>query len=91
MMYATKIKMKYGCEHMNSCVEIDEIYLEGAKEEKFYKKSLLHDAIKQGKTIKVKLGVYPDLIAAISSNNEKYVRSEPNDTTSDNLLSLPRV
>jgi len=27
---------------------------------------------------------------AISANGEKYVRSEPNDTPSDNLLKLPR-
>nr|WP_296488697.1 DUF3892 domain-containing protein [uncultured Acetatifactor sp.] len=33
---------------------------------------------------------YPNLCPALSSNGEKYVRSEPNDTPNDNLLKLPR-
>ena len=33
---------------------------------------------------------YPDVVPAVSSNGEKYVRSEPNDTVNDNLLKLPR-
>nr|WP_296463230.1 DUF3892 domain-containing protein [uncultured Acetatifactor sp.] len=33
---------------------------------------------------------YPNLYPALSSNGEKYVRSEPNDTPNDNLLKLPR-
>lgn len=41
-------------------------------------------------SIYVDISPYPDLIPALSSNYEKYVRSEPNDTPSDNLLKLPR-
>ena len=33
---------------------------------------------------------YPKLIAAVSINQEKYVRSSPNDSKHDNLLNLPR-
>ena len=91
MMYATKIKMKRGCGNSNSTLEIDEIYIEGAKEEKFYKKANVHNAVKNNPgCIKVKLGKNPDLIPCVSSNQEKYVRSEPNDTPNDNLLKLPR-
>ena len=32
----------------------------------------------------------PNLIPAISSKNEKYVKTEANSSTQDNLLSLPR-
>ena len=41
-------------------------------------------------SIYVNISPYPDLVPALSSNYEKYVRSEPNDTPSDNLLRLPR-
>lgn len=91
MMYATKIKMNSGYETSNKCVDIYSIYLEGAKIEKFYLKGDLYDYLEQNpNTIRVKLGVQPYLIPAKSANGEKYVRSEPNDTTSDNLLKLPR-
>lgn len=90
-MYATKIKMNKGSEDSYHCIDIDSIYLTGAKEEKFYKKAALYDYLKENpNTIKVKKGAEPYVIPALSSNNEKYVRSEPNDTVNDNLLKLPR-
>lgn len=91
-MYATKIKMKSGCFYSQSLLEIDEIYIEGADEEKFYQKAIIHDCVKsQPGSIKVKLGSYPNLIAEISKNGEKYVHSAPNGSLDDNLLKLPRV
>lgn len=87
-----KIKMKSGCFYSQSLLEIDEIYIEGADEEKFYQKAIIHDCVKsQPGSIKVKLGSYPNLIAEISKNGEKYVRSAPNGSLDDNLLKLPRV
>lgn len=91
MMYATKIRMNRGANSPFYCTDIDSIYLEGAKEERFYEKGVLHDFIeKNPDSIRVKLGEQPYLIPAISSRGEKYVRSEPNDTTNDNLLKLPK-
>lgn len=91
MMYATKIRMCLGCNNSSSCNDIDSIYLEAAKEEKFYSKGSIYDYLKKNPdTIKVKLGDYPYLLPALSSKGEKYVRTESNDTASDNLLKLPR-
>lgn len=55
------------------------------------KKADIYDHLKSHpNSIYVDISPYPDLIPALSSNYEKYVRSEPNDTPSDNLLKLPR-
>lgn len=91
-MYATKIKMKNGCRNSNNVKEIDEIYVEGCTEPGFYKKSKLYDYLikNPSNSIKVKIYPYPDLVPVLSALNEKYVRSEPNDTDQDNLLKLPR-
>lgn len=92
MFYATKIRMCPGCQSSNACTEIDSIYLEGGDTYQFYKKAALYDHVKQHpNTIRVKRGAEPYLIPAVSRAGEKYVRSEPNDTSNDNLLKLPRV
>ena len=44
-MYATKIKMKSGCFNSQSLLEIDEIYIEGANEEKFYQKAIIRTTL----------------------------------------------
>ena len=93
-MRATKIKMKPGCGSSYSLVEIDEIFVSGTGWNNFYKKGDLHDYIKRNPgSIQVDLSPYPDLVPATSPYpySEKYVRSEPNDSTKDNLLKLPRV
>lgn len=91
-MYATKIKMKAGCYSSQQLTEIDEIYVEGCTNPGFFKKEVLHDHLKEyPKSIKVKIYPYPELIPAVSSRDEKYVRSTPNDYQHDNLLDLPRV
>lgn len=90
-MKATKIKMKQGCGTSNNLLEIDSIYLTGCKDDGYYKKDKVHDYLVQNpKGIQVDIYPYPDLIPMTSPNNEKYVKSTANNTTGDNLLSLPR-
>lgn len=90
-MYVTKIKMKPGCYYSSKLVEIDELYITGCTDPGYYKKSEVHDYVKNHpSSIKVNKYPYPALVSAISVNGEKYVRSSPNGSTSDNLLSLPR-
>jgi hypothetical protein len=90
-MRATQIKMMPGCGSSNNLLEIDEIYITGCKDEGFYKKALVHDALKENPgSIQVNIAPYPDCVAVTSVNGEKYVRSSPNNSTHDNLLNLPR-
>lgn len=91
-MYATMLKMQQGCNTSQSLLEIDEIYIEGCTNPGFFKKAILHDFLEKNPgSIQVKIRPFPDVIPAISSRNEKYVRSSPNNSTHDNLLDLPRV
>ena len=91
MFYATKIKMKYGCYNSQDLTEIDEIYVIGCSNPGYFKKATLYDyLIKNPGTIKVNVQPYPNVVPAISSNHEKYVRSSPNGYQRDNLLALPR-
>ena len=90
-MYATKIKMKPGCYSSSNLLEIDSIYIECCNNPGFFKKNVLYDFLKENPgTIRVNIWPYPNVISAISSRGEKYVRSTPNDYTHDNLLDLPR-
>ena len=91
-MKATKIKMKPGCGSSNDLTEIDEIYLTGCSEDGFYKKAVVHDYLQKNPgTVQVNIYPYPNCIPAISTKGEKYVKSTPDSTKRDNLLSLPRV
>ncbi|MDD4295329.1 MAG: DUF3892 domain-containing protein [Ruminiclostridium sp.] len=90
-MRATKIKMKNGCGTSNNLLEIDSIYLTGCTQDGFYAKAAVHDYIKTHPgSIQVNIYPYPNVIPAISVNGEKYVKSTPDSTTTDNLLRLPR-
>ena len=90
-MKATKIKMKLGCEYSNKTTEISEIYLEGCTNPGYFTKATLYDYLKKEPgSIQVNIYPYPILLPVLSRNQEKYVRSEPNDTPNDNLLKLPR-
>lgn len=90
-MYATKIKMKPGCRYSQDLMEIDEIFIEGCQTPGFYKKANVHDFVKNNpRTLFVKIPPYPEVLPATSMYGEKYVRSSPNSTLRDNLLSLPR-
>jgi len=91
MMYATKIKMKPGCYNSQELTEIDEVYITGCDNPGYFKKAVLYDYLmKNPGSIKVDRYPYPNLVPALSSNYEKYVRSTPNGYIKDNLLSLPR-
>ena len=92
MIYATKIKMKNGCEKSNNLLEIDKIYLSGVVQEGFYYKSEIYDFLKSNPNSKIKVNInpYPELQPVVSKNGEKYVRSIANLIYIDNLLCLPR-
>lgn len=90
MMYATKIKMRPGCVHSQELLEIDEIYIEGCNNPGYFKKESLHNYLKDHPgTIQVKISPYQDLIPAVSSRGERYVRSSPDGSRRDDLLDLP--
>lgn len=92
MLYATKIKMKTGCEHSNSTLEIADIYISGGLNPGFASKEAIHNHLKiNPKTICVNIPPYPYLVPVTSVTGEKYVRSQANDTSSDNLLKLLRI
>lgn len=89
-LIATKIRMKRGCYNSDNLLEIDEIFIDGS-DDGWYKKATVHNHVtKYPKSITVKTSYGPYVIPAISPNGEKYVKSTPNSTTRDNLLSLPR-
>lgn len=91
-MLAKRIKMKAGCNNSNNLQEIAEIYVDGCNNPGFFPKEILHDHLKDHPgTIKVNISPFPDVIPAVSTYGEKFVRSSPNQTTRDNLLNLPRV
>ena len=91
MMKAIKIHMNTGCERSNNEIDINSIYLIGCNNPGWFKKEVLHDYLKDHpNSIQVDRYPYPHLIPAVSSNDEKYVRSEPDEYKRDNLLSLPR-
>lgn len=83
--------MKAGCRSSNSLTEIDEIYITGCNNPGYFKKSVLHDYVKENPgSIQVDIWPYPNLVHAVSMYGEKYVRSTSNSYGHDNLLSLPR-
>lgn len=88
-MKATKIKMKKNCNYSSNVCDIDSIYLDSINA--YWKKERVHDYLNLWpKSIQVNIAPYPSLIPVVSSTGEKYVRSEANYTTMDNLLKLPR-
>lgn len=91
MIKATKIKMHKGKEHSNSLTEIELIYLTGVKQDGWYTKESIYNFIISNPELSIHVDILPNpkLIAALN-NNQKYVRSEPNNSTHDNLLNLPR-
>lgn len=94
MIKAIMIKMHDGQEYSNSVLEIESIYLTGlpnGQPDDFYLKESIHDFVKniQNPSIYVDISPYPKLIAA-TKGTQKYVRSMPNDTLTDNLLKLPK-
>lgn len=83
-MKATKIKMKLYCGSSKNVQDIDSAGT-------YWKKERVHDYLKMfPRSIQVNIFPYPYLVPATSQSDEKYVRSEANNTTADNLLKLPR-
>ncbi len=90
-MKATRIKMYPNCYWSNNLLEIDEIYITGCNNPGYFKKAALYDYLKEHPgAIQVNIPPFPNVIPAVSANREKYVRSLPNNSMFDNLLSLPR-
>lgn len=88
MLYAEKIKMKYGCWNSQYPEEIDQIYIRSYG---WYGKEYLHNYVKANpRSIAVNIWPYPCLIPATSSNQEKYVRSNPDIWKHDDLMDLPK-
>ena len=91
MIYAKKIKMQHSCNNSQTLTEIKSIYLSGVTQPGFYSKESIHNFLKEHpNTIQVDIFPYPYVVPATSSRGEKYVKSTPNKSGNDNLLSLPR-
>jgi hypothetical protein len=92
-MKATKIKMKPGCGRSNNLLELESVYIIGCDNPGYFSKATLHNYLEKNPgTIQVNISPYPNVIPATSPSPyfEKYVKSTPDSTTRDNLLSLPR-
>lgn len=90
-MKAIKIKMKPGCGSSSNLEEIDQIYIDGPQNNRYFSKASVHDFLKENpNSIQVNIFPFPNLQPMVSQNGEKYVRSEPDGTGRDNLLNLPR-
>lgn len=88
---AIAIRLNKGCTSPKSCNDISEIkiYDELWGTTGWKSKADVYDMVTDSpKSIKVNRDPYPYLIPVKSIKNEKYVRSEPNDTVHDNLLEL---
>lgn len=84
--------MRYGCYYSDDVLEIDSVYIENYNNSGLYSKEDVHDyLIKNPNTIKVGRYPYPEVVPALSVNGEKYIKSIPDNTDKDNLLSLPRI
>ena len=91
-MKVTKIRMKSGCQQSNNVLEISQIYIEGCLNPGWFYKADIYDYLmNHPNSIYVGISPYPFLVPAKSIYGEKYVRSEADNTTRDNLLKLPRV
>lgn len=83
--------MKPGCYYSQVPEEIDSIWIDSYSNPGYYKKDVVHDFLKNHPgEIQVNIWPYPNLIPAISSHGEKYVRSTPDRYQHDDLLDLPR-
>ena len=88
LYYATKIKMNYGYRNSQYPQDIAQIFIHG---EGWIKKEELHDYLKRyPRSVVVNIKPYPYLIPAVSSNREKYVRSNPDIWKHDDLMDLPK-
>lgn len=85
---ASKIRMQSNCFNSTKLLEIKDIYVDGLG---WVAKEVLYDYIKYYDYV-IKVGnIYgPNLEPALSIYDKKYVKSVPNNSTVDNLFSLPK-
>ena len=89
-MYVYKLKMRPGCEKSCDVRDIEALYI-GYPVTAYWKKERLHDYVRHHPgTVQVAIAPYMDVIPAVSSQGEKYVRSGPDDSPHDSLLRLSR-
>ncbi|EMF0103001.1 DUF3892 domain-containing protein [Enterococcus hirae] len=91
MIKATKIKINDVKSNVNPLIEIKEIYLDGVKSPGLYTKESIYDFLIKNPDSKIVVNIpsFPKLLPA-ANGDQKYVRSQPNDSEDDNLLKLPR-
>lgn len=91
MIKVVKIRMKDYCKGSLHLKEIKELKLEGDMTNPgWFSKESIHDYVKNNKgIINVNIYPYPKLIA-VTTQNERYVKSTPNKYGFDNLFELPR-
>ncbi|WP_321301795.1 DUF3892 domain-containing protein [uncultured Sphaerochaeta sp.] len=88
---AIAIRLNSGCTSPKTCNDISEIEIKEGSSSSWKTKAKVYDLVKASPgSIEVDRYPYPDLVPVLSKNDEKYVRSEPNDTEHDNLLKLPQ-
>ena len=90
-LIATAIHMQILCNHSVNPLEIKSIYIDRLG---WRSKEFLHDFITNNSSryvIRVRNINGPKLIASKSKHGEKFVKSEPNNLTIDNLFTLPKV
>ena len=96
MFKAISIHLKNDITKPSSCLDIETIKLDVSNQIRtryIVQKELVYAMVKEGVKIIVdnpKTKHTAELITAESKYGEKYVRSEPDDVISDNLLELPR-
>lgn len=87
-MNATRIKMRRGHGASTQLLEIDEIYIDGIG---YHKREVVYDHLqKYPGSITVGIAPFSAITPAMSSYDEKYVRSDTNAQGYDNLLDLPK-
>lgn len=96
MFKAIAIQLKEDISNPSSCIDISKIKIQTNNKSGTWllPKKLVYGLVKEGVEIVVcnpNVTNRPSLICAESSTGELYVRSEPNDIISDNLLMLPRI
>ena len=90
-MLVKKIKMKPGCLYSNSLSDIQEIFLTGCLDERFYFSGTICGIVKTNPgSVQVDIESFPDVMAVLDANGREYICSQPDDSGVDFLLRLPR-
>lgn len=94
MLYAVAVSFQSSQESEWTWKSVDQIYLnsdDSSVLSGWHSKAYVYDLIKnKGKIVKVYISPYPKLIPEIYDGSTKFVRSENDDTSTDNLVQLGR-